>query len=79
MPQGGLSPDAVVLVATARALKMHGGVAKDQLTGENVDAIKKGCENLGRHIRNLSQFGVPVTVAINRFSADTDERTGGDS
>jgi formate--tetrahydrofolate ligase len=71
--KAGLSPDAVVLVATARALKMHGGVAKDQLTGENVEAIKKGCENLGRHIRNLKQFGVPVTVAMNRFSADTDD------
>ena len=71
--KAGLSPDAVVLVATARALKMHGGVAKDQLTAENVEAIKKGCENLGRHIRNLKQFGVPVTVAMNRFSADTDE------
>ena len=70
--KAGLSPDAVVLVATARALKMHGGVAKDQLTGENLNAIVKGCENLGRHIRNLSQFGVPVTVAINRFSADTE-------
>ncbi len=70
--KAGLSPDAVVLVATARALKMHGGVAKDQLGSENIDAIRKGCENLGRHIRNLSQFGVPVTVAINRFSADTD-------
>jgi len=70
--KAGLSPDAVVLVATARALKMHGGVAKDQLTSENVDAIRKGCENLGRHIRNLKQFGVPVTVAMNRFSADTD-------
>ena len=70
--KAGLSPDAVVLVATARALKMHGGVAKDQLTGENVAAITKGCENLGKHIRNLSQFGVPVTVAINRFSADSD-------
>ena len=65
--KAGLSPDAVVLVATARALKMHGGVAKDQLTSENVDAIRKGCENLGRHIRNLKQFGVPVTVAMNRF------------
>ena len=65
--KAGLHPDAVVLVATARALKMHGGVAKDQLTGENVEAIKKGCENLGKHIRNLSQFGVPVTVAMNRF------------
>jgi len=71
--KAGLHPDAVVLVATARALKMHGGVAKDQLTDENVEAIRKGCENLGRHIRNLSQFGVPVTVAMNRFSADTDD------
>jgi formate--tetrahydrofolate ligase len=71
--KAGLSPDAVVLVATARALKMHGGVARDQLTSENVDAIRKGCENLGRHIRNLKQFGVPVTVAMNRFSADTDD------
>jgi len=70
--KAGLSPEAVVLVATARALKMHGGVAKDQLTGENIDAIKKGCENLGRHIRNLKQFGVPVTVAINRFATDSD-------
>jgi formate--tetrahydrofolate ligase len=71
--KAGLSPDAVVLVATARALKMHGGVARDQLMSENVEAIKKGCENLGRHIRNLKQFGVPVTVAMNRFSADTDD------
>ncbi len=71
--KAGLHPDAVVLVATARALKMHGGVAKDQLSGENVDAIKRGCQNLGKHIRNLSQFGVPVTVAINRFSADTED------
>ncbi|MCZ6577930.1 MAG: formate--tetrahydrofolate ligase [Gammaproteobacteria bacterium] len=70
--KAGLHPDAVVLVATARALKMHGGVAKDTLTSENIEAISKGCENLGKHIRNLSQFGVPVTVAINRFSADTD-------
>ncbi len=70
--KAGLSPDAVVLVATARALKMHGGVAKDQLNNENVDAIKAGCQNLGRHIRNLSSFGVPVTVAINRFVADTE-------
>ena len=74
--KAGLSPDAVVLVATARALKMHGGVARDQLAGEDVDAIKKGCENLGRHIRNLKQFGVPVTVAINRFSADTEDELG---
>ena len=70
--KAGLSPDAVVLVATSRALKMHGGVAKDQLGNENVDATIRGCENLGKHIRNLKQFGVPVTVAINRFSADTD-------
>ena len=69
--KAGLKPDAVVLVATARALKMHGGVAKDQLATENVDAIKKGCENLGRHIRNLSGFGVQVTVAVNQFFTDT--------
>ncbi|MCP4432373.1 MAG: formate--tetrahydrofolate ligase [Gammaproteobacteria bacterium] len=70
--KAGLSPDAVVLVATVRALKMHGGVAKDQLAGENVEAVAKGCENLGRHIRNLTGFGVPVTVAINKFVADTE-------
>jgi formate--tetrahydrofolate ligase len=70
--KAGLTPDAVVLVATARALKMHGGVAKDQLSGENVEAIMQGCENLGRHIKNLRQFGVPVTVAINQFVLDTD-------
>jgi formate--tetrahydrofolate ligase len=52
---------------------MHGGVARDKLAGANVEAIRKGCENLGKHIRNLSQFGVPITVAMNRFSADTDE------
>ncbi len=69
--KAGLKPAAVVLVATARALKMHGGVAKDQLASENVEAIKKGCDNLGRHIDNLKKFGVPVTVAINCFSADT--------
>ena len=69
--KAGLSPDAVVLVATVRALKMHGGVPRDQLGGENVVALRKGCENLGRHIRNLKQFGVPVTVAINKFVADT--------
>jgi formate--tetrahydrofolate ligase len=69
--KAGLTPDAVVLVATVRALKMHGGVAKDQLAGENVEAVTKGCENLGRHMRNLSNFGVPVTVAINKFVTDT--------
>ena len=67
-----LHPDAVVLVATTRALKMHGGVAKDNLKSENVNAVRAGCENLGRHIRNIGQFGVPVTVAINHFVGDTD-------
>ena len=65
--KAGLQPDAAVLVATVRALKMHGGVAKDHLAQENVDAVRKGCANLGRHIRNVKQFGVPVVVAINRF------------
>ncbi len=69
----GMKPDAVVLVATARALKMHGGVAKEDLNSENVAAVKKGLENLGRHLRNLGQFGVPVVVGINNFTADTDE------
>lgn len=68
----GLEPSAVVLVATARALKMHGGVAKTDLNNENVDAIISGCDNLGHHIENLSNYGVPVTVAINRFVTDTD-------
>jgi len=69
--KAGLHPDAVVLVATVRALKMHGGVAKESLKEENVGAVLKGCRNLGRHIRNIGQFGVPVTVAINHFTADT--------
>jgi formate--tetrahydrofolate ligase len=67
-----LRPSAAVLVATVRALKMHGGVAKDNLTPENVKAVRKGCENLGQHLRNLGHFGVPVTVAINHFTTDTD-------
>jgi formate--tetrahydrofolate ligase len=70
--KAGLSPDAVVLVATIKAIKMHGGVAREDLGGENVAAVKAGCENLGRHIRNLGRFGVPVVVGINRFTADTD-------
>ena len=70
--KAGLKPDAVVLVATTKSLKMHGGVAKDQLKGENVEAIKQGCENLGKHIQNIRQYGVPVTVAINHFITDTD-------
>jgi formate--tetrahydrofolate ligase len=69
--KAGLHPDAAVLVATAKALKMHGGVARENLSKENVKAVLKGCKNLGRHIRNIGQFGVPVTVAINHFSADT--------
>ncbi|MCP4388889.1 MAG: formate--tetrahydrofolate ligase [Gammaproteobacteria bacterium] len=68
----GLSPDAAVIVATIRALKMHGGVALADLGNENVEAVAAGCSNLARHIRNVKSFGVPVVVAINRFSADTD-------
>ncbi len=68
----GLKPDAAVIVATVRALKMHGGVAKDDLGTENVDAVKAGCENMIRHIRNVKSFGVPVTVAVNQFITDTD-------
>ena len=70
--KAGLSPDAVVLVATIKALKMQGGVAKTDLGEENVAALKDGCKNLERHMRNLAKFGVPVTVAINRYTADTD-------
>jgi len=70
--KAGLAPDAVVLVATCRAMKMNGGVAKADLGSENVDAVKKGCANLGRHIGNLKSFGVPVVVAINHFVTDTD-------
>ncbi len=69
--KAGLKPDAVVLVATARALKMHGGVAKADLSVENVGALADGLENLGRHLRNIGQFGVPSVVAINKFTADT--------
>ena len=68
----GLSPAAAVIVATIRALKMHGGVALADLGKENVEAVAAGCSNLARHIRNVKSFGVPVVVAINRFSADTD-------
>ena len=70
--KAGLSPDAVVLVATIKALKMQGGVAKEDLATENVEALRDGCKNLERHIRNLGKFGVPVAVAINHFTADTD-------
>ena len=71
--KAGLSPDCVVLVATIRALKMNGGVGKDDLGSENVEAVQKGSANLLRHIENLKQFGVPVVVAINHFITDTDK------
>ena len=70
--KAGLAPDCVVLVATVRAMKMNGGVAKADLGAENVDAVNNGCSNLGRHIGNLKSFGVPVVVAINHFVTDTD-------
>jgi formate--tetrahydrofolate ligase len=69
--KAGLKPDAAVVVATIRALKMHGGVAKDALKQENVAAVEKGFANLGRHIENLRKYGVPIVVCVNRFSADT--------
>ena len=68
-----LSPDAVVIVATTKALKMHGGVKKDDLKDENLQAIKNGCKNLERHIKNIAKFGVPVTVGINEYYTDTKE------
>jgi formate--tetrahydrofolate ligase len=70
--KAGIAPSAVVLVATIRAMKMNGGVAKEDLNAENVDAVEEGCANLGRHIENLKQYGVPVVVAINHFTLDTD-------
>jgi len=70
--KAGLAPSAVVVVATVRAMKMNGGVAKADLGAENVEAVQAGCPNLGRHIENVKQFGVPVVVAINHFVTDTD-------
>jgi formate--tetrahydrofolate ligase len=70
--KAGLSPAAAVIVATVRALKMNGGVAKPDLGIENVEALKRGCVNLGRHIENIKKFGVPVVVAINHFSSDSE-------
>ncbi|MFU1605354.1 formate--tetrahydrofolate ligase [Sulfitobacter pontiacus] len=70
--KAGLAPSCVVVVATVRAMKMNGGVAKADLGAENVDAVQAGCPNLGRHIENLKTFGVPVVVAINHFVTDTD-------
>lgn len=69
--KAGLNPSAAVIVATIRALKMHGGVAKDDLGAENVAAVEAGLANLGRHIRNVKKFGVPVVVGVNNFTSDT--------
>ena len=70
--KAGLTPSVVVVVATIRAMKMNGGVAKSDLGDENVEAVVKGCPNLGRHIENVKSFGVPVVVAINHFVTDTE-------
>lgn len=70
--KAGLTPSAAVIVATVRALKMHGGVPKDQLAKEDLEALRKGMVNLGRHIANLRKFGVPVVVGINHFATDTE-------
>tara|TARA_B100001964_G_scaffold170416_1_gene187487 strand:- start:2007 stop:3692 length:1686 start_codon:yes stop_codon:yes gene_type:complete len=71
--KSGLKPSCVVVVATIRALKMHGGIAKEELKKENIAALKKGLVNLERHIENVKKFGLPVTVAVNHFIADTDK------
>ncbi len=71
--KSGLKPDCVVIVATIRALKMHGGVKKDDLKKENVDALKKGLVNLERHINNIKKFNLPVAVAVNHFITDADK------
>lgn len=68
----GIKPDAVVIVATVRALKMHGGVPKTELTGENMEALEKGLDNLVKHIENMHKFGLPAVVAINAFPTDTE-------
>jgi formate--tetrahydrofolate ligase len=70
--KAGLKPAAAVIVATVRAMKMNGGVKKEDLGKENIEAVRKGCLNLGRHIENVKQFGVPVVVAMNHFTTDTD-------
>ena len=69
--KSGLKPDAVVLVATTKALKMHGGIKKDELDKEDIEAVIKGCENLGKHIENINKFGVPVIVGINDYVTDS--------
>ena len=71
--KSGIKPDCVVIVATIRALKMHGGISKDELKNENVKALKKGLVNLERHINNTRKFGLPVTIAVNHFITDTDK------
>ncbi|GJD29009.1 Formate--tetrahydrofolate ligase [Methylobacterium adhaesivum] len=70
--QAGLKPSAVVIVATVRALKMHGGVSKKELGSENIDALEKGFANLARHVANVRSFGLPVVIGVNHFYADTD-------
>ena len=70
--KAGLAPSAIVIVATIRAMKMNGGVKKQDLGSENVQAVKDGCANLGRHIENIGSFGVPAVVAINHFHGDSD-------
>ena len=70
--KSGLEPDVVVLVATTKALKMHGGVKKEDLGEENVDAVTLGCKNLEKHVENINKFGVPVVVAINDYVSDTE-------
>ena len=71
--KSGIKPDCVVIVATIRALKMHGGVTKDELKNENVKALKKGLVNLERHVNNTRKFGLPVTIAVNHFITDTEK------
>ena len=71
--KAGIQPSCVVLVATIRALKMHGGVDKENLKDENIDALKKGLPNLERHIENIKKFGLELVVAINHFITDTDD------
>jgi formate--tetrahydrofolate ligase len=73
--KAGLKPDCVAIVATIRALKMHGGVAKDDLKKENLQTLEKGFANLERHVGNVQKYGVPVVVSVNRFSTDTDAET----
>jgi formate--tetrahydrofolate ligase len=74
--KAGLEPNAVVVVATVRALKMHGGVARDALKEENLAALESGFANLARHLTNLRQFGLPTVVSVNRFSSDTERELG---